>query len=101
MRLMNQKKRRSEDELIHTEPNSAIHLLYFSKGTACAEDFVVLIAFARSSVVIGPGVGILLGSAYSLQFISSKSYSFSIYIISLRKGFIAASLQTSLMSDPL
>jgi len=97
---MNQKRRRSE-ELTQTDPNSAIHLLYLSKGTACAEDFVVLIALARSSAVTGPGVGILAGSACSLQFILSKSYSCSIFIINLRKGFIAASLQTSLMSDPL
>lgn len=100
MHLTNQRRRRVRlnDQ---TEPNSVIHLLYFSKGTACADDLVVLIAFAKSSVVMGPGVGILSGSACSLQLILSKSCSFSIYNISLRRGFIAASLQTSLISEPL
>ena len=54
-----------------------------------------------SSMVIGPGLGILFGSAASLQLIASKSVSCSIAIISRLSGFIAASLQTNLISLPL
>ena len=83
-----------------TDPNSFIHFLYYSNGTACAEDFVFMTAFSKSSIVIGPGLGICFGSAASLQFILSKSNSYSIAYISLLSGFIAASLLTSLTSLP-
>lgn len=47
-----------------TDPNSFIQASYFLNGTACADDFVVVIDAIISSTVIGPGLGILLGSTY-------------------------------------
>lgn len=48
---------------IQTEPNSCIHLLYLSNGTACADAFVDSNALLKSWFVTGPGDGIALGSA--------------------------------------
>ena len=53
-----------------------------------------------SSLVIGPGPGICLSSTVWLQLIVSVSVWSSIYCIRRRKGFMAASLQTSRMSLP-
>jgi hypothetical protein len=54
---------------LHTDPNSVIHFSYLSRGTACADDFVVSIESFISSEVIGPGMGTLFGSTASAQFV--------------------------------